>query len=103
MVCRMVIWYKANLSSAQYLVFTEEMYESAVNDNAEDFPKVAVDAYPMVVFVFEFVSTFVDRSDQTLVPNIGEELRIMLKSLSIVNWNLCSVYVTDRLKSVLIN
>jgi hypothetical protein len=36
------------------------MYESAVNDNAEDFPMVAFDAYPMVVIEVKFVSTFVD-------------------------------------------
>jgi hypothetical protein len=36
------------------------MYESAVNDNAEDFPKVAVDGYPTVVIVVKFLSTFVD-------------------------------------------
>ena len=37
------------MTLAQYLDFAEEIYESAVNDNAEDFPKVAVDAYPSVV------------------------------------------------------
>jgi hypothetical protein len=36
------------------------MYGSAVNDNAEDFPKVAVDAYPTVVNGVKFVSTFVE-------------------------------------------
>ena len=36
---------KANLKISHYIVITEEMYEFAVNDNAEDFPKVAVDAY----------------------------------------------------------
>ena len=46
MVCCTVILLKANLTFAQYIVFIEEMYESAVNDNAEDFPKVAVDTYP---------------------------------------------------------
>lgn len=51
------------------------MYESAVNDNAEDFPKVAVDAYPTVVIGVKFVSTFVDWGDQSLVPNIGEDAR----------------------------
>ena len=63
------------LTFAQYIVFTEEMYESAVNDNAEDFPKVAVDAYPTVVIGVKFVSTFVDWGDQSLVPNIGEDAR----------------------------
>jgi hypothetical protein len=48
------------LTFAQYIVFPEEIYESAVNDNAEDFPKVAVDAYPTVVNGVKFVSTFVD-------------------------------------------
>ena len=55
---------------AQYIVFSEEMYESAVNDNAEDFPKVAV-----VVIGVKFVSTFVDWGDQSLVPNILEDAR----------------------------
>ena len=31
------------------------MSESAVNDNAEDFPKVAVDAYPTVVIGVKFL------------------------------------------------
>ena len=66
---------------------------SDVNDNAEDFPKVAVDAYLKVVIVFKFVSTFVNCGYQSLVPNIGEDARaeMMLKSLSIANWNLWSV------------
>ena len=51
------------------------MYESAVNDNAEYLPKVAVDAYPLVVIRVKFVSTFVDWGDQFLVPNIGEYAR----------------------------
>ena len=58
------------MTFAQYIVFTEETYESAVNDNAEDFPKVAVDAYPVVVIGVKFLSTFVD-----WVPNIGEYAR----------------------------
>ena len=62
------------MTSAYYIVFTEEMYES-VNDNAEDFPKFAVDAYPTVVIGVKFVSTFVDWGDQSLVPNIGENAR----------------------------
>jgi hypothetical protein len=48
------------------------MNESAVNDNAEDFPKVAVDAHPTVVIGFKFVSTFVYWSEPALVPNILE-------------------------------
>ena len=63
------------LTFAQYIVFTEEMYESAVNDNAEDFPKVAVDAYPTVVIEVKFISTFVDWGYQSLVLNIGEDAR----------------------------
>ena len=55
--------------------FIEEMYESAVNDNAEDFLKVAVDAYPSVAIGVKFVSTFVDWGDQSLVFNIGEDVR----------------------------
>ena len=63
------------MAFAQYIVFIEEMYESAVNDNAEDFPKVTVDAYRPVVIGVKFVSTFVDWGDQSLVPNIGEDAR----------------------------
>ena len=48
---------------------------SAVNDNAGDFPKVAVDACPMVVIGVKFVSTFVDWGDQSSVPNTGEHAR----------------------------
>ena len=66
------------------------MYEFAVNDNAENFPKVAVDAYPTVVIV----STFVDWGDQSLVPNIGEDARTedYVKVFSVANYNLWSVY-----------
>ena len=63
------------MTFAQYIVFIEEMYESAVNDNAEDFPKVTVDAYSTVVIGVKFVSTFVDWGDQSLVPNIWEDAR----------------------------
>ena len=63
------------MTFVQYIVFTEEMYESTVNDNAEDFPKVAVDAYPTVVIAVKYVSTFVDWGDQSLVPDIGEDAR----------------------------
>ena len=52
----------------KYIVFTVEMY-----DNAEDFPKVAVDTYPTVVIRGKSVSTLVDWGDQVLVPSIGEE------------------------------
>ena len=31
------------IQSTHLIVFTEEMYETAVNDNTEDLPKVAVD------------------------------------------------------------
>ena len=60
---------------AQYIVFAEEMYESAVHDNAEDFATVDVDAYATVVIGVNFVSPFVDWDDQSLVPNIGEDAR----------------------------
>jgi hypothetical protein len=43
------------INFAQYIVFAEEMYESVVNDNADDFPKVAVDAYPTVVIGVKLV------------------------------------------------
>ena len=49
------------------------MYESAVNDNAEVFPKVAFDTYPPVVIVVKFASTFVDWGEHSLVSNIGED------------------------------
>ena len=61
------------MTFAQYIVFIEDMYKSTVNDDAEDFHKVTVDAYPPVVIWVKFVSTFVDWGDQSLVPNIGEE------------------------------
>jgi hypothetical protein len=63
------------------------MYESAVNDNAEAFPKVAVDACPTVVIGVKFVSTFVDWGYQSLVPNIGEDSRAKddVNNLSITN------------------
>ena len=63
------------MTFAQYIVFAEEMYKSAVNDNAEDFPKVTVDGYSTVVIGVIFVSTFVDWGDQSLVPTIGEDAR----------------------------
>ena len=63
------------MAFAQYIVFIEEMYKSAVNDNAQDFPKFAVDAYPKVVIGVKCVSTFVDWGDQSLVPNIGKDAR----------------------------
>ena len=66
---------KNYLTFTQYIVFAEELYESAFNDNAEDFSEVAVDAYPMVVIGVKFVSTFVNWGDQSLVPNIGEDAR----------------------------
>ena len=72
MVCHTIIWLKANLTFAQDIVFAEEMYESAVNDNAELFPKFAVDTFPPVVSGVKFVSTFVYWGDQSLVPNIGQ-------------------------------
>ena len=51
------------------------MYKFIVNDNAEDFAKVAVDTYPMVVIGVKSVSNFVDWGDQSLGPNIGEDAR----------------------------
>ena len=39
------------------------------------FPKVAVDAYPLVVIGVKFVSNFMDLGDQSSVPNIGEDTR----------------------------
>ena len=90
MVCHTVICKKANLTFAHYIVSAEEMYKSAVYDNAEDFPKVAADAFPPVVIGVKYVSTFVDWGDQSLFPNIGEDARVnmMLNSLCIANWNL---------------
>jgi hypothetical protein len=51
------------------------MYKSAFNDNAENFLKVAVDTYPTVVIGVKFLSTFVHWGYQSLVPNIGEDVR----------------------------
>ena len=51
------------------------MYESEVNDNAEDSPRVAVDTYPTVFIGVKFVSTFLDWGDQSLIPNIGKDAR----------------------------
>jgi hypothetical protein len=69
------------------------MYESAVNDYAEDFPKVAVDAYPTVVNGVKFVSTFVDWGDQPYFQILGKrpELRMMLNSLD-VEFVICMFY-----------
>jgi hypothetical protein len=50
------------------------MHKFAVNDNAEDFPKVSIDAYPPVVIGVKFVSTFVELGE-SLVTNIGEDAR----------------------------
>jgi hypothetical protein len=47
------------------------MLESAVDDTAEDFSEIAIDS--LVIIGVKCVSTFVDRGDQTLVPNIGED------------------------------
>ena len=71
------------------------MYKSAVNDNTEDCPKVAVDAFPKVVIRVKFGFTFVDWGCQSLVPNIGVDARAEkdLKSLSLANWNLW-VYIS---------
>ena len=51
------------------------MYELAINENAENFHEVAVDAYSTVVIVVNCGSTFVDWGDQSLVPNIGGDAR----------------------------
>ena len=82
------------MTFAQYIVFTEEMYESVVNDNAEDFPKVAVDTYPTVVIgdKFEVISPWFQ------ILGKMPELRMMLKSLSIANWNMWSVYLIISLR-----
>ena len=71
------------------------MYKSAVNDNAEDFPKVAGDAYPTEVIMVKFVSTFVDWGDQSLVPNIVEDARAQenVEEFKNNHLNLWSVYV----------
>ena len=63
------------MTFTQYIVFTEEMYESAVNENAEDFTKVTVDTYPTVVIRVKFVYTYVHWVEQSLVPNIGGKVR----------------------------
>ena len=77
------------MTFAQYIVFIEEMYGSAVNDNAEDFPKVAVDAYPSNLSPLLWTGVI---SPCFQILGKMPELRMMLKSLSIANWNLLSVY-----------
>ena len=93
------------MTFSQYIVFNEGMYSSAVNDNAEDIPKVAVDAYSTVVNGVKFVFTFVDWGDQSLLQILGKmpELRMMLQSVSTANWNLLSVYfiISFRIPSTL--
>ena len=82
------------MTLAQYIVFIEEMYKSAVNDNAEGFPKVTVDAYPTVVIGSNLSPIFWIGVISPWLQILGNmpELRMMLKSLSITNWNLWSVY-----------
>jgi hypothetical protein len=40
--------------------FAEDIVFTAVNNNAENFHKVALDSYPTIVIWAEFVFTFVD-------------------------------------------
>ena len=61
------------MTFAQYIVFTEELYKSSVNDNAEDFRKVTVVGYPLVDIEVKFVSTFVDLGDQSLIKEFETE------------------------------
>ena len=70
------------------------MYESAVNDNAEDFSKAAVDTYPMVVIGVKCVSTLWIGVISPWFQILGTmpELWMMLKSLSSANCNFWSVY-----------
>ena len=70
------------MTFAQYIVFTEEMYESA-----EDFPKVAVDAYPTVVIGANFFLQFGDWGHQSLVSNIWEDARA---NYDVIEFNLCA-------------
>ena len=70
------------MTFAQYIVFTEEMYKSVVNDNAEDFPKVAV-VYPTVVIGVKFVSTLWIGVIRPWFHILGKmpELRMLLKMI----------------------
>ena len=75
------------MTFAQYIVFIEEMYESAVNNNAEDFPKVTVDTYSTVVIGVKFVSTFVDWGDQSLVLSLSLSLVPTPDSYTSILWD----------------
>ena len=67
MVCHTVIWKKVNLTFAQYIVFTGEMYESAVKDNAEDFPKVNMDFLSLPLSVLKPV---IDKKELSLPTSV---------------------------------
>ena len=82
------------MTFAQYIVFTDQMLKSAVNDTAKDFSEIAADAYSTVIIGVKFVSTFVDWGDQTLVPHLREDARAEdnVEEFSIAYLNLWSVY-----------
>ena len=76
------------------------MYKSAVNNNAEGFSKDAIDVYPMVAIEVTFVSTLWIGVISPWFQILGKmpELRMMLNSLNIANWNLLSVYFIVSLR-----
>jgi hypothetical protein len=79
---------------SQDIVFTEEMYKSVINDNAEDCPKVAFDAYPTVVLGSNLSPILWIEVISHRFQILGKipELRMMLKSLSTADWNSWSIY-----------
>jgi hypothetical protein len=78
------------------IIFIEEMLESAVDDTAEDFSEIVVDADSTVLIGAKCFSTFVVWGDQALVPNIVEDLRAednVEEFLRIAHLNLWSLYL----------
>ena len=55
------------------IIVSQEVKESAIYNHKQNSTEVAVDTDPSVVFRVTFISTLVDRADQSLVPNIGED------------------------------
>ena len=63
------------MTFAQYIVFNEDMNESDVNDNAEDLSKGCYLRISHCSYWGQNLSPLVYLSDQSLVPNIGEDAR----------------------------
>jgi hypothetical protein len=85
----------SGLTTSSSFDLVPEVFPFPFNDNAENFPKVAVDAYSPVVIGVELSPLLWIGVISPWFQILGmmPELRMMLKSLSIANWNLWSVYV----------